>query len=319
MLDDFNDDAVYNDPTEPKMAKLRYYQKDKPDDFAKGSNSMWAVSNGVNYFPCEKSVDALPSSQFVFTETQSGIVMTKKSVNLDTLIRFPDGEFIEIMNEIEKFWSSESVFRKHGFLWKRGFMLYGPPGSGKTSLVQIISDMVIERGGVAVYVDNPHLGAAGLQQFRRIEPTRPIVVIMEDIDAIVRHFNESAVLSLLDGEMQIDNVLFIATTNYPENLDKRIINRPSRFDIIKKIGMPSATSRRIYLKAKNPELSEETLTRWVAETDGFSLAHLREVIASVECLGHDFDETVQRLKKMMVGKPSSAEFETSSRSFGFNQ
>ncbi|MEE9511830.1 MAG: hypothetical protein V3V38_02155, partial [Nitrosopumilaceae archaeon] len=104
-----------------------------------------------------------------------------------------------------------------------------------------------------------------------------------------------------DGELQIDNVVFVATTNYPERLDKRVTNRPSRFDEIIKIGMPSADARGVYLSAKHPELrvDKERLKIWVDSTQGFSIAHLKEVIASVECLGRDFDETIKRLRQMM--------------------
>jgi AAA+ superfamily predicted ATPase len=281
------------------------------------NDSMWAIHGKVNYFPCEKSVNVLPSEQYVFNETDNGVFLSAKNVNLDELILFPDGEFDEIMREIEKFWSAEDKFRKHGFLWKRGILLWGPPGSGKTSLVQIVSQMITNRGGVAVYADNPHVAARGLSMLRRVEPDRPIVVIMEDTDAIVNHFNESSVLALLDGELQIDNVLFIATTNYPENLDKRLINRPSRFDIIKKIGMPSAECREIYLRKKNPNLSDEEMAKWVAATKDFSLAHLREIIASVECLGNSFEGAVSRLRKMITDKPSSSEFSHATGVFGF--
>ena len=64
-----------------------------------------------------------------------------------------------------------------------------------------------------------------------------------------------------------------------EKLDKRFINRPSRFDIVKKIGMPSELARRQYLSAKSPRLAADDgageLTEWVKLTNGFSIAHLR--------------------------------------------
>lgn len=281
------------------------------------NNSMWALHGGINYFPCEKSVNELPSYQYIFTDTENGIALTKKQINLDNLIRFPDSEFYDIMEEIQKFWNARDKFKEHGFLWKRGILLYGPPGSGKTSLIQIVANMVTERGGIAIYANAPKTVAQGLQLVRLIEPDRPIVVIMEDIDAMIRHYDESTILALLDGELQINNILFIATTNYPETLDRRIFIRPSRFDIVKKIGMPSAKSRKIYIKMEYPMIADDELVKWVKYTEEFSLAHLKEVIVSVTCLDMEFESVVERLKKMMICKPSSDEYLTATGNFGF--
>jgi hypothetical protein len=111
-----------------------------------------------------------------------------------------------------------------------------------------MKDMV-SKGGVIILGDcHPERVAEALSGLRWVEPERPIVVILEDIDTIIDRHGESEVLSLLDGENSIDKVVFLATTNYPENLDGRIVNRPSRFDRVVKIGEPSALSRELYLK-----------------------------------------------------------------------
>ena len=62
-----------------------------------------------------------------------------------------------------------------------------------------------------------------LKVFREIEPNRSIIYIFEDIDSIIEHHGEDEILSVLDGEMQVNKVLNIATTNYPERLDRRIV------------------------------------------------------------------------------------------------
>lgn len=281
------------------------------------NSSMWSLHDSINYFPCERAVDALPAWQYVFTETDAGTAITRKDVNLDELIRFEDGEFNMIMRELESFWSSEDKFRDYGLLFKRGILLWGPPGSGKTSLVQIVSQMIVERGGLALYIDNPYTASRGLLRLRQIEPNRKLVLIIEDIDTVINNHSEHSVLALLDGELQIDNVVIIATTNYPERLDRRLVNRPSRFDLVRFIGMPTPETRSIYLKTKNPRLDGEELTMWVKKTDNFSLSHLREVIAAVECLGHDLDTTIARLRKMMADKPSSDDYMHATGDFGF--
>jgi SpoVK/Ycf46/Vps4 family AAA+-type ATPase len=121
--------------------------------------------------------------------------------------------------------------------------------------------------------------------------------VLEDLDAIVERCGESELLSLLDGEGQIDNVVFIATTNYPERLDPRIVNRPSRFDRVVKIGMPTKAARKMYIASRLGDDFAD-LELWSAETKDLSIAHIKEIIVSVHCLGLTFEDTLARVKLM---------------------
>lgn len=271
------------------------------------ASEMWAVS-GDNYFPCEKTEKKLKSGQYIINYSdQKGIFFTKKTINLDKLLVLPDSKSEVVLASIDNFWNREEKFREHGFLWKRGIMLWGPPGSGKTVLCQQLAAQIVKRGGISVYMSDPAFTAEGLRVLRTIESDRPIVVMIEDIDSIVERKGEAQMLALLDGELQIDNVVFVATTNYPERLDKRLVNRPSRFDEIIYIGMPSADARRKYIVSKNPRLNDALpeLEKWVKGTDGLSIAHIREIIIAVECLGNDLDKTMLRVAKMNKAKPNS--------------
>ena len=185
--------------------------------------------------------------------------------------------------------------------------------------MQQLSKQIVDLGGITIYCTEPAFTSAGLDVLRRIEPERPLVVIFEDIDAIVYQYGESDLLAMLDGELQVDNVVFIATTNYPGKLDKRFINRPSRFDEIIKIGMPSAAARKYYLTHKNPRLDSEPheLREWVDSTEGFSVAHLKELIISVECFGKSKNKAVKRLRSMMEATVSSYDDDGTKKRVGF--
>jgi len=314
-LDDFNDRVGDTGPWGMKKGKNpsgSYEELPEEEDPHKTKDaSMWAV-NGVTYFPCDEAVKELAPAQYeICYGPQSGYFFKQTNAMTDELINLPDSASEEVIKNIETFWSKEEHFRSFGFLWKRGILLWGPPGSGKTCTLQWVSEKIIKRGGIAVYVNHPAHTAQGLSIMRRIEPDRPIIVMMEDLDALIVQYGEQDVLALLDGELQIDNVVFIATTNYPERLDKRIVNRPSRFDIVKFIAMPNEDARRVYLTTKNKRLmapdAKEELDRWVAGTEGFSIAHLKELIVSVEVFEVDLNFALKRLQKMIDTIPRSTD------------
>jgi SpoVK/Ycf46/Vps4 family AAA+-type ATPase len=204
-----------------------------------------------------------------------------------------------VLDEVKKFWSSEARYREHKLLYKRGLLLWGPPGSGKTIAVKLLMNNLVKQDGIVILAQSIPLLILCLKAVRRIEPTRNLIVVLEDIDEIINFNGESSVLSLLDGENNVDNILHLATTNYPERLGARIINRPSRFDRRVFVGMPSPEARRAYLeKATNGGLTPEQLDTWVADTNKMSIAHLRELVAASFCLDQPYEEVIQRLIDM---------------------
>lgn len=233
-------------------------------------------------------------------------IFTGKYIKTDQIMRFKGGLADTFLKEIDDFWDRGESFNKYGFLHRRGYMLYGPQGTGKSSIVWQVANDVINRGGVVFVCDNPRFFIGGLKTFRQVEPDRPIVCIFEDIDAIISKYNETEILSLLDGDSQIDKVINIATTNYPENLDRRIVNRPRRFDRIIKIAAPEDEIREAFLKSKLPKT--QNLKKWVKKTEGLSFAALTEAVISVFCLGNDFDETIATLRDLESKTPKSSDF-----------
>jgi SpoVK/Ycf46/Vps4 family AAA+-type ATPase len=165
-------------------------------------------------------------------------------------------------------------------------------------------------------VNDPHITAAALQLFRQLEPDRPVITLYEDIDALVERGNQSGILALLDGELQISGVVSVATTNYPENLDPRFTDRPGRFDRVTLVGMPLPEARAAYFAAKAPDVPEPRRERWVIASDNWSIAHLRELVVAHLVLGEDDEATIERLTNMRDQLPKSDDARTTSVGFG---
>jgi Cdc6-like AAA superfamily ATPase len=259
----------------------------------------WAILGSGVFRPTTTATKELPPGVYsAAVDSNGNLLIVSRTIITDDLIELPDSGGEEVLAGIRKFWTRKESFAARKQIFKRGILLYGPPGGGKTSVIMLLIKDLVDGGGVVLYVNEPNLATHALTEIRKIEPERPIICILEDIDELVRRYGEHTLLQLLDGETQVANIVFVATTNYPELLAKRIINRPSRFDLVKKISVPSQIARRIYFQTRLPDLTPGQLTKWVNDTEGLSIAHLRELMICVFCLDGDYEETVKRLKDM---------------------
>lgn len=272
----------------------------------------FTTSDGNKFYPAGATVPILnPGVYDIQVDSMKGVFFQKINVKTDGLIRFPETNSEQVIKEISKFWEREESFKKYNLNYKRGIFLYGPAGSGKSSTIQLICEDVIGRNGVVFKFVTPGLFSDGVRIFREIQPDTPIVVLMEDIDSIIDSHNESEVLNILDGVDQINKVVYLATSNYPERLGQRLLNRPSRFDKRFRMGHPKKASRRVYF---NHIIDKETqkkynidIEKWVEDTEDMSIAHLKELFIAVCILGNTYEESIDILRSMNEDAPTSQE------------
>lgn len=311
-LDAERDNTVYDTvytggPPNPAAPAVHYDDHVYSDEFVKNvekTATQWCTDGSGNVFWASGPVQPLipPGLYRVQVSDRLGTHFIKQIISTDKLIELDDSESLQIIAEIEKFWLPETkqAFLKRGMIHKRGILMSGDPGSGKTSTIQLLVSRLVLAGGIAIYPhQHPKITAEGLQLVRRIEPERPIIMILEDFETLIqRDDNENEWLAILDGESQVGNIVFLATTNYVERLDKRFVDRPSRFDSIRDVGMPSKKIRAQYLKEREPDMTEKEVNDFLEVSDGLSIAHLKEIILSVRVFGYSLDDTKKRMDKM---------------------
>lgn len=267
---------------------------------AKGAEHKWATSNG-RYWAPTPTTQTIPAGVYsVGVSQRIGPYLDRATVVKDNLIILPDMGAEVILDEITQFLDKKDRYRARGMVHKRGILMEGPPGSGKTSNSELLIELFISKVGGIVFVgQNVGEIAVGLQLIRAQEPDRPIMVVLEDIDGMVRGGAEEHLLNLLDGKHQFDGVVTVATTNYLEHLPDRIANRPSRFDLVVKIGLPSPAAREAYLQAVEPTMKPERRQQIVDQTAEYSVAHLKELLLLTEVYEMPLENALGRINGIM--------------------
>jgi SpoVK/Ycf46/Vps4 family AAA+-type ATPase len=271
------------------------------------ANSCWIKRGTSKFTPSDNIVvveELDPGAYKVSYDPYNDIYHANKmTIDNTSLIKIPQKEVDEVVDNVKDFYAKQEEFKKWNFPFKRGILLHGIPGGGKTSIIsQIIEFVVNDLGGVAFVLSNEVdvsvYSKFYKEMYRKIEPTRLIVTVFEDIDGMTR--DETTLINVLDGLGDIGNVFNIGTTNYPEYLSDRIANRPSRFDRKIEIKSLDAAGRRFFFENKIlPDYLQKTrIDHWVEKTEGYTVAQLSEIVKSVFLLGCTFDEVITTLEGM---------------------
>lgn len=228
---------------------------------------------------------------FEISGDNNGWVSIKSYVEkrgFDTL--FFDGNIKEdILDHIDNWEKSADVFEKRGLTHKTGILVYGKPGTGKSTLAKALAS---ELNYNLISIDS-----STFDQINLIELTNAInndnmkaVIFIDEIDAIFKSREDqettddqkarvNKLLSFLDGINSPNHSIFVATTNYYNNLDAAI-KRKGRFDRI--IELTDINKNTAFKMCKSFGLSDESCNNIINtyKTKSINPADLQEKIIS---------------------------------------
>jgi ATPase family associated with various cellular activities (AAA) len=138
---------------------------------------------------------------------------------------------------------------------KKGVLLFGPPGTGKTSSIFSLREYCTEANRTRMFFISNKVYLSELSDLRDLFKNDYTIFVFEEVTERLEKFGAEDILTFLDGENSWNNSLNIATSNYPEQLPSNIVDRPGRFDTFIELSYP--TSDNIQDLAKAFGINEE--------------------------------------------------------------
>ena len=198
----------------------------------------------------------------------------------------------EIKSNTVGFLNQSEQWIQYGIPAKRGVLLSGEPGTGKTIICKAL--MSEADGITCITTDGYALDAEGYitELYELAKDLSPSIVFIEDIDLIGQNRMEFgyprgsallALLAVLDGVEEQKKIVTVATTNFLESLDKALSQRPSRFDRVIRLTRPSVQQRRQLVTRLCRKIPiDEKMQEYISiKADNCTPAQLQEIIYSL--------------------------------------
>ena len=218
----------------------------------------------------------------------------------DELI-LPAETFDDVRRQVVGVARHRDRLRAAGQHLKRGLLLYGPPGVGKTHTVRFLVGELTGTTIVQLSGDTLHAIKQACSIARTLQPA---MIVVEDVDLIAqqRDMYEGGapllfmLLNEMDGLDEDADVVFLLTTNRADLLEDALASRPGRVDQAVHIGLPDrdARLRLVELYRRGLELDDSRLDTVLDRTDGVTASFLKELLRRAAVVAADREGAVGR-------------------------
>jgi len=179
------------------------------------------------------------------------------------------------------------ALRHAGQHLKRGLLLFGPPGTGKTHTTRYLIGQLDDYTRLLLTGRALHAIGSAAELARDLQPA---VLVLEDVDLVAedRSFGHGSspvlfdLLDAMDGAAPDADLLFVLTTNRSDLLEPALAARPGRVDVAVEIDLPDAAARRrlfdLYARDVPVQLSDSEMDTVVERTEGVTASFLKELL-----------------------------------------
>jgi len=201
----------------------------------------------------------------------------------------PDTTLKLLDRNVLSFVGSRPQLRTLGQSTRKGILLYGPPGTGKTHTIRYLASNLPGHTTLIITAAQVELLAHYMNLARLLQPS---MVVIEDVDLIARDRTEmgpceesllNALLNEMDGLKEDADILFILTTNRPEQLESALASRPGRIDQAVEVPLPDDVGRRklVQLYGRGLPLGDAVVAEAAQRTKGVSAAFIKELMRRI--------------------------------------
>jgi ATPase family associated with various cellular activities (AAA) len=188
---------------------------------------------------------------------------------------------------VSQFIRQRGELRKLGMPVKKGLLFYGQPGTGKTHTIHYLASQLPDHTTLLITAEQVGLLDHYFQLARFLQPS---IVVIEDVDLIARSRESmdsaceesllNKLLNEMDGLREDAEVIFVLTTNRPQQLEAAIASRPGRIDQAIEFPLPDAAGRRqlVHLYACGLQVPENVVQEIVRRTENASGAFIKELM-----------------------------------------
>ncbi len=236
----------------------------------------------------------------VFGERSSILRFQQRPHMADDDLILPPSTFEDVRRQVVGVARNRDRLRAAGQHLKRGVLLYGPPGVGKTHTVRYLISQLV--GTTIIELTGETLG--GIREACSIARSlQPSMIVVEDVDLIAQqrdHYSGETpllftLLNEMDGLADDADVVFLLTTNRADLLEPALASRPGRVDQAVHIDVPDrgARARLIDLYRGRLHLDESGLDDVLDRTDGVTASFLKELLRRAAVIAADREPDVR--------------------------
>ena len=202
----------------------------------------------------------------------------------------PDETLRLLDRNVLSFVGHRARLRELGQSTRKGILLYGPPGTGKTHTIRYLASNLPDHTTLIITAEQ----IGGLGQYMSLARLlQPAMVVIEDVDLIGRSREMmggacevsllNRLLNEMDGLKEDADILFVLTTNRPEELEAALASRPGRIDQAIEVPLPDdiGRDRLIRLYGKGLPLGDTIVSEAARRTQGVSAAFIKELMRRV--------------------------------------
>ena len=241
--------------------------------------------------------------------------------SMNTLF-FSNKEDEKIIEFIDHFNTLENLYKERQLLYKTGILVYGIPGVGKSSLIKALATKYKRH---VLNINVAELSKIDLSYVTKCinNDVLKFIILFEDIDTLFLNRDKeeanrddrgiiNSLLNFLDSNSSPNNVIFIATTNYPERLDDALL-REGRFDM--KLELHPLKAKDVITFGKTFGLTEEQCNEIIDtlademklnEHDKYNKNVYRQATVQTHILSKISNKSLEKAKELFEEEPEDA-------------